>query len=552
MLLFQKEVTTPAVLPAVPTEACVAGNGGVRSPRDNVSSPARVAIGARAEIATASTAAVGDQGRVVGPTQVNRRKRRKQRRFWYGEQRADPTHDAGLFTGVQDVTEGDEIMRSIGWRLPILAMSILSLNRAQARAQEVLYLEAADWIPTASVLTMPTSYVAAGAYVFPTSYAVPTVYATAYLTESALVTPTTYLAPSYYETRFRRRGLFGRRLVETSRAYYIPTTAYYPTTYYYPTTFRSSAIVDAAVMPTLYARTTSTRCCGEVVDTPIVRDLPASSEPARSTVAASPAARSNRREQPPVRSEPAEDDSIPSNVPELPTREADASQAGETTGAQAGSETPKPPSNRVESPPAPQLPRREQSTVRSTPSALTAAKPAAQGQGVADLDTVTDPAAEPKSTTRPGPPASAAPAPGAEVPRPVAPTEGEELQPAPDQTAPRTSGQRRDSQRPVLTTPRSIRPEFRNVLFGRVKARDTSEPEEGVRVSISNRQNTSERREALTDAFGRFAMRVPDGDWTVSVTMPSGRVYSVSQIIVSNGQITDEIGRDVPSLVITR
>ena len=70
---------------------------------------------------------------MVGPTQVNRRKRRKQRRFWYGEQRADPTHDAGLFTGVQDVTEGDEIMRSIGWRLPILAMSILSLNRAQAR-----------------------------------------------------------------------------------------------------------------------------------------------------------------------------------------------------------------------------------------------------------------------------------------------------------------------------------------------------------------------------------------------------------------------------------
>ena len=62
---------------------------------------------------------------------------------------------------------------------------------------------------------MPTSYVAAGAYVFPTSYAVPTVYATAYLTDSALVTPTTYLAPSYYETRFSRRGLFGRRLVET-------------------------------------------------------------------------------------------------------------------------------------------------------------------------------------------------------------------------------------------------------------------------------------------------------------------------------------------------
>ena len=263
--------------------------------------------------------------------------------------------------------------------------------------------------------------------------------------------------------------------------------------------------MDAAGIPTMYASTTSARCCGEVVDTPIVRDLPASSEPARSTVAASPAARSNRLEQPPI-----------------------------------------------ELPPAPQLPRREQSTVRSTPSARTSAKPAAQGQGVSDLDTVTDPAAELKSTTRPGPPASAAPASGAEVPRPVAPTEGEELQPDLDQTAPRTSGQRRDSQRPVPTTPRFIRPELRNVLVGRVKARGTSEPEEGVRVSISNRQNTSERREALTDAFGRFAIRVPDGDWTVSVTMPSGRVYSVSQIIVTNGQITDEIGRDVPSLVITR
>ena len=138
-----------------------------------------MANGARAEIATASLAAVGDQGARAGPTQVNRRKRRKQRRFWYGEQRAEPTHYAGPFTGVQDFTEGDEIMGSIGRRLLILAGSILSLNRPQARAQEVLYLEAADWIPTASVLTMPTSYVTAGTYVFRTSYAAPTVYSTA-------------------------------------------------------------------------------------------------------------------------------------------------------------------------------------------------------------------------------------------------------------------------------------------------------------------------------------------------------------------------------------
>ena len=125
-------------------------------------------------------------------------------------------------------------MRLIGLRLPILAVLVLASSSVPTRAQ-VLYLETADWLPTASVLALPTSYVVAGTYAVPTSYTIPTVYATAYVTESALLAPTTYVAPTYYETRFRRGGLFGRRLVETTRAYYLPTTAYYPTTYYYPT-----------------------------------------------------------------------------------------------------------------------------------------------------------------------------------------------------------------------------------------------------------------------------------------------------------------------------
>jgi hypothetical protein len=90
------------------------------------------------------------------------------------------------------------------------------------------------------------------------------------------------------------------------------------------------------------------------------------------------------------------------------------------------------------------------------------------------------------------------------------------------------------------------------VLFGRVKSRETSEPEEGVRVTIRSRRNAYEDRVALSDAFGRFAVKVPDGDWVVNVTMPSGRVYPVSEITVSNGLISDSIGRDIPSLVITR
>jgi hypothetical protein len=105
--------------------------------------------------------------------------------------------------------------------------------------------------------------------------------------------------------------------------------------------------------------------------------------------------------------------------------------------------------------------------------------------------------------------------------------------------------------KPVLT-PRTLRSDYRNVLFGRVKTRDTGEPEEGVRITLSNRGGAFEDKTTMSDAFGRFTVRVPDGDWTVKVTMPSGRVYSVSQITVSNGYITDNIGRDIPSLVITR
>ena len=108
------------------------------------------------------------------------------------------------------------------------------------------------------------------------------------------------------------------------------------------------------------------------------------------------------------------------------------------------------------------------------------------------------------------------------------------------------------AQKPAYSTTRVLRSEYRNVLFGRVKARDTNEPEEGVRVTLANRTNTYAERVALTDAFGRFAVKVPDGDWTVNVTMPSGRSYAVSQITVSNGLISDDIGRDIPSLVITR
>ncbi|MGA7497658.1 MAG: carboxypeptidase regulatory-like domain-containing protein [Isosphaeraceae bacterium] len=413
-------------------------------------------------------------------------------------------------------------MRLIGLRLPILAVLMLASSSVPTRAQ-VLYLETADWLPTASVLALPTSYVVAGTYAVPTSYTIPTVYATAYVTESALLAPTTYVAPTYYETRFRRGGLFGRRLVETTRAYYLPTTAYYPTTYYYPTTFypttyyypttfSSPTVLDTSVVSTGYTTARSSNCCGGetiVAAAPAVRMYPSEQTP----VATTPAPRTNTRSRTsPIQSEPAEDDSINSNVPELPPREP--APRSDASGAAAG---------RSDSPPPSPFPRR-------SPGGSAQPKPAS-------------PNMSPTS-----------PASSGGVERPTAPVGPEDLEPAPGsgETSGAGSGGRRVVQKPVLPASREVRSQYRNVLFGRVKTRDTNEPEEGVRVTISNRTNAYADRVALTDAFGRFAVKVPDGDWTVNVTMPSGRAYSVSQITVSNGLINDDIGRDIPSLVITR
>jgi Carboxypeptidase regulatory-like domain len=91
----------------------------------------------------------------------------------------------------------------------------------------------------------------------------------------------------------------------------------------------------------------------------------------------------------------------------------------------------------------------------------------------------------------------------------------------------------------------------RNVLLGRVET-DAGEARDGVQVTVSSRTERGLARSGVSDAFGRFAIRLDDGEWTVRVTMPSGRVYAVKQLTVHNGQIVDdEEGRNVPSLIIS-
>jgi hypothetical protein len=93
------------------------------------------------------------------------------------------------------------------------------------------------------------------------------------------------------------------------------------------------------------------------------------------------------------------------------------------------------------------------------------------------------------------------------------------------------------------------------VLLGTVKSEADGQPEEGVRITLTSQANNLLSRAGQTDALGRFAIRLADGDWIVRVTMPSGRVYipeGLSQVRVRNGQVSDVQGRRIPSLEITR
>jgi hypothetical protein len=110
----------------------------------------------------------------------------------------------------------------------------------------------------------------------------------------------------------------------------------------------------------------------------------------------------------------------------------------------------------------------------------------------------------------------------------------------------------RQSRKPVSGALPLPRGRIANILEGKVVSSETREAEENVRIIVSNRAGGFTDRVATTDAYGRYAVRLPDGDWTVKVAMPSGRVYAVSEITISGGQIVDNRGREIPSLTITR
>jgi hypothetical protein len=417
-------------------------------------------------------------------------------------------------------------MRSFGVRLPILAATAWAGIGFSVSGRDFGYSETVYLSPTVATVAWPTTYVASRSYVLPTAYEFPSYIPAAY-------EPIT-LAPTYLTTAYRvRRGLFGRlRLVERPLvASYLPTT--YVSSTYYPTSYRLRSYTPTVYTPTVfeYPRVweSSYRVSGgsdcDPCDTPVMastyRSYPAATQgdsggdQTYSVPRSSTASRS-------VRSEATDDPTIPSNADPSPAEEPGLRSAVQ------GSEKSAAPAAAADSPPKAPVAQREKSTAAP-------AKPAAGGTGIGTENPKAGTAAP--VNTKPA-------APTAPSGDPVEP----DLKPAPvDNTA--TS--RRDTLRPIYPITRTLRPELRNVLVGRVES-DSGEPQGEVSVSVTRADNSSIRRAGMTNAFGTFAIRLTDGEWNVNVRMPSGRFYAVRSVTVSNGKIVDnQEGREVRNLIIS-
>jgi len=327
----------------------------------------------------------------------------------------------------------------------------------------------------------------------PTAYT-SSVYATSYVTPTYYVSPTAYVVPTTYSysawTYRPRRRLVERVYYPTS--YYMPTSYYVPTRYYSPTTYLSTT---AAYYPTVladsYVPTASTACCETA---PTVAMAPA--RPSAPVV--NRPLNNDRPLSSTVESEPVNGNIPPNRTVEKPAAAEPAPMPGAVTPLDSGTPTP---------PTAP----------------------------AADKDAATVPAK------------------GAEkevVPPPAAPAEPEPTL-LPDIGALQGDA-KHDVKKPVYPQLKPTTRVARNVLQGRVIGRASQAPEEGVQITFSDALQRYSDRVATSDAFGRYAVRLPDGDWAVNVTMPSGRTYTVRQVTIGGGQIIDDQGRDVPSLLITR
>ncbi len=440
---------------------------------------------------------------------------------------------------------------SVPRRALALAFGLLA-TAATARGDITLY-ETVDVVPR-SVVALPRSYYVPTSYVSESSVVVPTSYASVYdLTPTSYYVPTSYVVPtsyyvptryastsyyvptSFYETSYvYRRRPFGRRYVETS---YLaaPTVALTPTYYVAPRSYvATSAVVGTSL------------CCGEtapaVMPSAPVRAARPLAEPMPERQAGGSIESSAVGET---------EDRLEPITPPNPSRQRPAGTNGNASGAagNAGSSTSGVAGTGTPAAASPTIPGPTPRDTRPTPAGpgTTGGTPTTTG-GPAPVESTpkaaTNPVTKPAEAASPPQRTEFEPPP---VPAPVGP--GNPL----DFPGPNTDdATRRSSYKPVVPTIGTRLAQ--NVLRGRVVSADTRLPESGVEVILVERRNRFDDRTTRTDASGRFALVVPEGDWTIHLTMPSGRALPVEQGLVtaSAGKVSDRWGRELTNLVLSR
>ena len=437
-------------------------------------------------------------------------------------------------------------------RAVLAGASLLAATVAPASLARADYIVGSTVIPTSSVVTstfLPTSYVSSSS-IFPTSYAssaiIPTSYTSSFIptsyVSSSSIFPTSYVMPTstiyptssiietgglgYYPTSYvsyYRGGLFRpRRFVERTSYYGTPSrlltpTAYYaPTTYLTPTSYLVPTMATSSILPTTYisgsyVTPTSVLVDNGVITTSATAEVCCDSSPSNVVAAAptrviAPTQAQGTASGQPIYSSKKETEPTMRSTDRVPTS---------SNIANSGAEPPVVAPEVLNPPPAP-VPARSGGT--------------AGGAG-ADTGAATDPG---PSTSPPGPDR-----PSGIVPTPEPGTMGGQ-QPRLQETSKRIA----------------LRPNYastKNILRGRVVSYETSNPEEFVTVVLVSRTNAFEDRPIKTNADGEFKISLPDGDWAVKVTMPSGSLYTVARAVTaSGGRVVDGNNKPVGELLITR
>ncbi len=383
-------------------------------------------------------------------------------------------------------------------RALIAGAAFLSLTAGSGPASADILLDSM-YVPTSSVVTLPSS-----AYI-PTTYVVPTAYSTTYLPTSEIVGtgdvvipttatyyPTAYYAPAYRRVRYRPRRYVERTTYLASPTYPLAATSYLSSTsYVVPTRYLSTSYVapTSYLTDTALVATSASMCCDS------------------ETVAA-------------------------------PTRTM-TTQPASPSGNSGGGMITSSPSNAI----GQSAERTPSATLNSTPS----------GDEVIRSDVVPAvpaPAsakpAGPELKTPPEPKPVEGPDPNSLIP-PKAGEPGSSLPPPPPKIDEQTY---RSSQRPVY----GAGSDLRNILRGKVVSFDSGRPEESVTVVLSSKTGTFADRTAMTNADGEFKVSLPQGDWVVKVKMPSGSILPVGRdyLTASSGKVTDLAGRSVKEFRISR